>query len=177
MTFSKGNQYGKSNKGRPRTKEWLENQRKAKLGKHYSPGTEFKKGAKTWNTGKTNPGAKNLPHSFKKGQKPWNAGKTGVQTGVRGEKSHLWKGGLSSWRIKIYNSTEYKIWRKAVFERDKYTCVWCLEKGGKLNADHIKPFAFFPELRFAIDNGRTLCVDCHKKTDSWGHKANKNYGK
>lgn len=48
-------------------------------------------------------------------------------------------------------------------------------KGNKLQADHIKPFAYFPELRFAIDNGRTLCINCHKKTDSFAGKAQKNY--
>jgi len=71
---------------------------------------------------------------------------------------------------KIRMSKEYRIWRKAVFERDDYTCVFCGQHGGKLNADHIKRFSDFPELRLAIDNGRTLCEECHKKTDTFGNK-------
>jgi hypothetical protein len=92
----------------------------------------------------------------------------------RGEKSYLWKGGITKSNFKIRNSLEYKLWRKAVFERDNYTCIWCGKKfikgiTGKvvLHADHIKSFALFPELRFAIDNGRTLCIDCHKKTETY----------
>lgn len=77
------------------------------------------------------------------------------------------KGGITPINTKIRQSSEYKLWRKSVFERDNYTCVWCGKKGN-LNADHIKPFSLFPELRFAIDNGRTLCVDCHKTTETWG---------
>ena len=61
----------------------------------------------------------------------------------------------------------YRDWRKAVFERDNFECIWC-GSTENLNADHIKPFAYFPELRFAIDNGRTLCKKCHRKTDTWG---------
>ena|SRR3990167_5144562 len=82
-----------------------------------------------------------------------------------------YKGGITLIHEKIRKSFEYKLWRKAVFERDGFACVWCgNSKSGILNADHIKPFAHYPELRFAIDNGRTLCVDCHRKTDTYGRK-------
>lgn len=65
---------------------------------------------------------------------------------------------------RIRHSVEMKLWREAVFKRDGYTCVWCGDNhGGNLNADHIQEFAYHPELRFAIDNGRTLCIPCHKK--------------
>jgi 5-methylcytosine-specific restriction endonuclease McrA len=61
-------------------------------------------------------------------------------------------------------SKEMKEWRTAVFKRDDYTCQMCGERGAYLEADHIKPFAFFPELRFDLSNGRTLCRECHDKT-------------
>lgn len=59
-------------------------------------------------------------------------------------------------------------WRKAVFERDDYTCQACFVKGGRLQAHHIKPYKAFPELRHELSNGQTLCVECHKKTDTYG---------
>ena len=87
-----------------------------------------------------------------------------------------WKGGITSENKVIRKSLEYKLWRTAVFERDNYACLWCGKRSGNgstviLNADHIKPFALFPELRFAIDNGRTLCVECHKTTETYGGKS------
>jgi predicted restriction endonuclease len=59
-------------------------------------------------------------------------------------------------------SEEYKAWRKAVFERDNYTCQICESHGCKLNAHHIKSYAYHPQLRTDIENGVTLCVPCHK---------------
>ena len=63
-----------------------------------------------------------------------------------------------------YNSMELILSRRNIFHRDNYTCQYCKVRGGYLEADHIKPFAFFPELRFVLSNGRTLCRKCHNKT-------------
>lgn len=59
-------------------------------------------------------------------------------------------------------------WRIKIFERDNYTCQICFIKGGRLQADHIKPYMEFPELRHEMSNGRTLCVPCHQKTPTYG---------
>ena len=91
----------------------------------------------------------------------------------KGKDSNFWRGGIATINNIVRHSLEYRLWRTAVFERDNYTCIWCGQRGGRLNADHIKPFAFYPELRFAIDNGRTLCERCHKTTETWGKHESK----
>lgn len=91
-----------------------------------------------------------------------------ISEAKKGEKSYTWKGGITPLNKIIRRSLEYKLWRTAVFQRDNYTCIWCGQKGGVLNADHIKRFSDYPELRFSIDNGRTLCVPCHKTTNTYG---------
>ncbi len=148
---------------------------------------------KAWNKGIT--GFKHSEETKKKislhsaKNKPWLGKKkpaevtermiaTLVLRAKRGKDHWSWKG-TSPENNLIRGSSRYRLWRKSVFERDNYTCVHCGLKSGNgktvvLNADHIKPFAHYPELRFAVDNGRTLCIECHRKTDTWGNRLNSN---
>lgn len=89
---------------------------------------------------------------------------------LKGEKNHNWKGGISEANDRIRKSAEYQIWRERVLKRDNFTCQHCKKRGGKLHADHIKPFALYPEFRFLLENGRTLCIPCHHKTDTHGYR-------
>lgn len=83
---------------------------------------------------------------------------------ISGENSASWKGGITKDNQKIRHSLEYNQWRRSVFMRDNYTCIWCKVRGGKLEAHHIKTFALHKELRFDLNNGATLCNVCHNKT-------------
>ena len=76
-------------------------------------------------------------------------------------------------RITAMGRVEYRLWREAVFKRDNWTCQECGLRGGKIHADHIKPWSTHPELRYDVANGRALCVSCHKATDTFGSKARK----
>ena len=97
---------------------------------------------------------------------PNNSGKK--RPDITGSKHPRWRGDYPE-QYRLRNSVEMENWRKAVFERDDYRCLSCGERGGKLNADHIWPFSQFLRLRFDINNGRTLCVDCHRQTETYGY--------
>ena len=150
-----------------------------------------------WNKGKPAPWAKNLPQQFKKGRIAPHKNQREKQCLIcnktfsvsplreriklcsrkckadsqRGKKPWNWKGEITTEIVRLRYTNEYKLWRTAVFARDNWTCIWCFQKGGRLEADHIKSFALYPELRFAIDNGRTLCILCHRTTDTYGGKS------
>ncbi|MCX5781780.1 MAG: NUMOD3 domain-containing DNA-binding protein [Elusimicrobia bacterium] len=77
------------------------------------------------------------------------------------ENNPNWKGCITPENDRIRKSREFRLWREAVLARDNYTCQKCGQKGGKLQSHHIFNFATYLDLRFAIDNGITLCKDCH----------------
>jgi len=79
----------------------------------------------------------------------------------KGEKSWNWKGGITPKNKLIRRSLEFKLWRESVFKRDNFTCQKCKQNGGILHPHHILNFAQHEDLRFAIDNGITLCESCH----------------
>lgn len=103
----------------------------------------------------------------------------------KGSKNVNWKGGITKLQEQIRKKSKYTTWRKNIFIKDLYTCKICGKIGGKLQADHIKPFALIMqensvitleqaeqcEELWNVDNGRTLCIKCHKKTDTWGYKT------
>lgn len=112
--------------------------------------------------------------SWKKGVIPWSKGKENPK--MKGARNPAWKGGVTPKNNIIRRSSKMKEWRTAIFERDNYTCQECSIRSSKgvvafLHADHIQPFAYFPELRFELSNGRTLCYQCHLKTPTWGERA------
>ncbi len=86
--------------------------------------------------------------------------------------------GKSASRITSFNSKPPKIngyspelsaWRLLVLHRDGNRCVFC-SSTERLEADHIKPRALYPDLQFDVDNGRTLCHSCHVQTETYGGK-------
>lgn len=91
----------------------------------------------------------------------------------KGDKSHLWKGGITSINKNIRDSIEYRLWINSVFSRDGFTCQKYKITGGDLHAHHILNFSSYPELRLAIDNGITLSKKAHKEFHKkYGNKNN-----
>lgn len=62
---------------------------------------------------------------------------------------------------KLRRSEEWKVWRKAVYQRDRFTCQKCNQVGGHLHPHHVLPKAKFPDKIFDVNNGLTLCRNCH----------------
>lgn len=103
-----------------------------------------------------------------------------------GAKSHFWRGGTTLLNKQIRADVLYQIWRDKIFKRDNYSCRRCNDTTYvghkiKIHPHHLFPFAKllkFYDIKsledargclalWDVDNGITLCLDCHKKTESY----------
>jgi len=98
-----------------------------------------------------------------------------------GENAPNWKGGITKLNRLVRSLKKYEEWRKEVFIRDNFICSHCGDKG-YLNVDHIRPLSTLLkendiknteqanncDALWDMENGRTLCISCHRKTDTYG---------
>lgn len=80
-----------------------------------------------------------------------------------------WQNGATKKHLKIRTSKPMQDWRKTILKRDNYTCQEC-NSVENLHVHHIKSFAKYKELRMCLDNGITLCNNCHKTKHKKGVK-------
>jgi hypothetical protein len=85
-----------------------------------------------------------------------------------GEANPNWKGGIP-YKDPDRSRYPYKTWAKAVKDRDGWKCVDC-GSADSLHAHHIKPWRYYPALRYEVDNGKTLCHPCHEAAHGRGFK-------
>lgn len=113
---------------------------------------------------------------------------------VQEGKHHWSKGGITPISQAIRSSQKYNDWRLSVFKRDNFICCECrLSKPHEFEVHHKKALSIlideaketFPSLKifdaaliyspiWDINNGVTLCKDCHKEITLKENLFNKN---
>lgn len=160
-------------------------------------GNKLRLGLSPWNKGthvQTNDALKKYyesgKHPFRgtKGLLKPNSGsfQKGHKRTPSGEQHWRWKKDKNNLRKIIQELEQYTNWRMSVFRRDSFKCKNC-GATRDLIADHIKPFSEiilenkitnFQEAincseLWDVNNGNTLCKDCHFLTDTYGSKQMK----
>ena len=74
---------------------------------------------------------------------------------------------------RLRRNKRWSNWRQKVYERDNYTCQECGTKGCELHPHHIESVKRLIKIKdlekvYDINNGRTMCVPCHKLIHSHG---------
>ena len=78
------------------------------------------------------------------------------------------------------DTNERREWRKKVYERDNYICQCCGKQGRRLNAHHLNGYNWDKDNRYNVDNGVTLCEECHGKFHQiygYGNNTSEQYQK
>jgi hypothetical protein len=92
---------------------------------------------------------------------------------MKGENHPNWNPDLTvEERENERNIEGYSEWRNAVYKRDSYTCQSCQQVGGNINAHHLDGYHWCKDKRTDINNGVTLCDDCHTEFHSTYGKRN-----
>lgn len=122
------------------------------------------------------------------GKPSWNKGLVGFMKGrkvsfdtrlkqslsQRRELNHMWKGG-NGLRERGQEPFKAAEWRKQVIERDSSCCTICGKFCMYPQTHHVKFATAYPEMQYDVDNGRTVCYDCHmiihRKVDGYGKRG------
>lgn len=129
---------------------------------------------------------KENPVRYWLGKKMTEEHKNKISESHRGSKCYIWKGGISKIDSTCRSLSKYKQWRSCCFERDKWTCQTCGARGVYVTVHHIKSFAKIIrenniknsedalkcEEMWDMNNGVTLCEECHKLTDNYKGRGN-----
>lgn len=88
-----------------------------------------------------------------------------AKRGIFGEKTNRWIKDRSKLSQKqIRNDYAYQEWRKLVWTRDGFTCQLKDDNcSGKIISHHILPWRDYPEERYDVKNGITLCHYHHPR--------------
>jgi hypothetical protein len=113
----------------------------------------------------------------KKGQVAWNAGLTKAEypNGIASGENHgNWMGGHGG----VRDTAAFADFRRSILKRDRWTCQGCGDHNHKgrgerivLHVDHIVPICVAPDRALDPTNARTLCFECHKRTETYGTKV------
>lgn len=122
------------------------------------------KSAIPWNKGKSKLELPQLSNAGRKiGDIPWNKGKK--MPSITGENHAHWiQDRTKLAKRQERNDSTYKEWRRQVWLRDNFKCKManpdCL---GRIEAHHILIWSEYPELRYEVNNGITLCHAHHPR--------------
>ncbi len=144
---------------RKKLSEMIKGKKGTNLGRHFSEEWKRKigeanKGNKTWL-------GKHISEEAKRKISLANKGRKHTEEAKRKMRAYYDRIGRKVYKRPLHGGGDYENWRTRVFIRDNFTCLICEKVGGKLNAHHIESWVKYPELRFDINNGVTLCEDCH----------------
>ena len=145
--------------------------RKAALSKSGRPNpifAEWRKKNDVWTGRKHRNTSKEKQSIAKQGKRQPIQRRIAQSARIQGISIQEWKEFSTTKEERLRRGADHKAWRKAVFARDNFTCQLCGDRSHKghsveLHPHHIKPKKQFPELRFVVANGTTLCLSCHKK--------------